>query len=155
MHAFLQLDGFWTPVIFLMVGLVLLLVEVLNPGFFIAVPGGTLVLMGTIGLLVPDSMFGPLGWFLWPLAATVSIVANLFAYRKWAPADKAPITMGLDSLPGQTGVVEEAVSPGHVGLVRIRGAAWSARSDDALEVGTKVRVRAVEGVHVVVERDAT
>ena len=55
-------------------GLLLLLIEVLNPGFFIAVPGGTLAIMGSIGLVAPELMFGssmfyPLetlpSWFQW------------------------------------------------------------------------------------------
>lgn len=145
------MQEFWIAVAFLVFGLFLLLVELANPGFFIAVPGGTLILMGALGMVAPSWMFGTVGWVLWPVAGGLATVANLLAYRKWAPPEKAPITMSRDSLPGQTGVVERAIAPGAAGEVRVRGTTYSARSKVALAVGQDIRVTAVEGVFVVVE----
>ncbi|HUR63791.1 MAG TPA: NfeD family protein [Candidatus Thermoplasmatota archaeon] len=142
----------WTAIAFLFVGLLLLLAEAVIPGFFIAVPGGTLVLMGGIGLLFPGAMFGMAGWFLWPFAALVSTSANIYLYKRWAPAGHAPLTMTADSLPGQVGTVTTAVVPGaYTGKVRIRGATWSARADVPIPSGAPVRVVRADGIRLVVE----
>ncbi len=143
----------WTAIAFLMIGILLLLIEVLNPGFFIAVPGGTLAFMGAVGLIAPDLMFGTGGWFLWPLAAIGATAVNLYVYRKWAPAGSAPITMSIDSLPGETGTVTtEVLGHGMAGKVLVRGTTWSARaSSGVIEKGRQVRVVRAEGVHIIVE----
>lgn len=142
----------WTAIAFLFVGLLLLLAEAVVPGFFIAIPGGTLVLMGGIGLLFPGAMFSLAGWFLWPLAALVATSANLLLYKRWAPAGRAPLTMSADSLPGQVGTVTLDVVPDdYTGKVRIKGATWSARAEVAIPKGAHVRVVRADGVRIVVE----
>ena len=142
----------WTAIAFLFVGLLLLLAEAVIPGFFIAVPGGTLLLMGAIGLTFPGAMFGLAGWFLWPAAAILSTGANMYLYKRWAPAGHAPLTMGADSLPGQVGTVMHDIVPGqYTGKVRIKGSTWSARAETAIAKGQHVRVVKAEGVRLLVE----
>jgi membrane protein implicated in regulation of membrane protease activity len=142
----------WTATTFLILGILFLLVEVFNPGFFIAVPGGTLFIMGGIGLLAPDLMFGsPWAWLLWPLAAVLSTGANLFLYKRWAPAGDRPLTLGSDSLPGQVATVVTPIAPGGRGEIRIAGQTWSARSAVAIPAGAEARIVRVEGVYAVVE----
>ncbi|MBS1847056.1 MAG: hypothetical protein JST73_02160 [Actinobacteria bacterium] len=52
-------------------------------------------------------------------------------------------------LVGKSGIVVGALAP--VGVVRVDDALWAARTDGAVEVGTDVRVAAVDGVVCVVE----
>jgi membrane protein implicated in regulation of membrane protease activity len=141
---------------FLLGGLFLVLLEVFSPGYFIGVPGGTLVLMGLMGLGAPHVMFGSLGFVLWPAAAVVATLANLYAYRKWAPPGDSPDTLAGDSLPGKAGVVTSDVHAGSLdGKVLIQGSSWSARVEDGqptITTGAKVRVVRSEGVHVIVEK---
>lgn len=144
----------WTAIAFLMLGIFLIVVELWMPGYFIAVPGGALFFMGAIGLAAPSLMFeSAWSWLLWPVAAIIATAINLYAYKRWAPAAKAPLTMGTDSLPGEMGTVVHDVTPGHhgKGKVRIRGAVWSARSDVPIAKGETAKVVRVEGVYVVVE----
>jgi len=149
-------DAFWTAVTFLLLGIFLIVAEVWMPGNFIAVPGGALFFMGSIGLVAPNLMFNSAwSWFLWPFAAVVSTGVNLWFYKRWAPPGKAPITLGADSLPGEVGVVLKEIVPGTPGQVRIKGSTWSARTDGGLiPVGAEARVVRVEGVFVVVEPTA-
>jgi membrane protein implicated in regulation of membrane protease activity len=144
----------WTAIAFLMLGLFLVVAEIWMPGYFIAVPGGALAFMGAIGLAAPDLMFGsPWSWFLWPVAAVLSTTLNLLFYRKWAPAAASPLTLGADSLPGETGTVVHDVTPGPhgTGKVRIRGQTWSARAEAPIAKGTPIRVVRVEGLYAIVE----
>jgi inner membrane protein len=147
------MEEFWTAVTFLIVGLVLVFAEVWLPGYFIAVPGGALFIMGGIGLIAPNLMFNsPWSWILWPSAAIVATLGNIWVYKKWAPAERAPVTMAGDSLPGKTGRIVKETGPGLRGQVRIEGGNWSARTEGPpLAVGQKVRVVRVEGVYVFVE----
>jgi membrane protein implicated in regulation of membrane protease activity len=143
----------WTAIAFLFVGLLLLLMEAVAPGFFIAIPGGTLVLMGGIGLVFPNAMFSLAGWFLWPLAAILSTSANIYLYKRWAPAGHAPLTMTADSLPGQLGTVTTDIVPGtYTGKVRIKGSTWSARAEVPIPSGAHVRVVRADGIRLVVEQ---
>ena len=139
---------------FLLGGLLLILFEVFNPGFFIAVPGGTLVLMGTVGLLFDGIMFSEFGWILWPVAGVLATFANFAFYKKWAPPGKQPDTLVQDSLPGREGQVTAVVVADNLdGKVLIEGTSWSARVERghaAIPVGARVRVLRAEGVHVVV-----
>ncbi|MEK6985843.1 MAG: NfeD family protein [Candidatus Thermoplasmatota archaeon] len=146
--------GMWTAIAFLFVGLILILGEIFNPGFFIAVPGGTLAIMGIFGLIAPDFIFSPAWWFVLPVVGIVATVGNLYIYKRWAPAGTAPITLSTDSLPGLEGQVAEPVDAGSLsGKVLIRGSTWSARTEPGqppIPIGAAVTVVRSEGVHVVV-----
>src|SRR5688572_22216065 len=104
----------------------LILLEVLNPGFFIAVPGGAMAIMGAIGLIAPELMYGSgVAWLMWPLAGAIATGVNIYVYKKWAPPGDRPLTMSRDSLPGKTGRVETEVLPvASSGKVVVDGAMW-------------------------------
>lgn len=143
----------WVAIGFLMFGLLLIFLEIVQPGFFIAVPGGVLFLAGALGIAFPGIMFGVLGWILWPVILAVATLLNLWVYKRWVPPGDKPITLSIDSLPGEEGEVTVAVTKDHMlGKVRIKGTTWSAHSTiDDIPVGTRVRVVRSEGVHIVVE----
>lgn len=60
----------------------------------------------------------------------------------------------VDALAGQRGVVEQVVGdPANpIGYVRLGGERWRATAMESLPVGTRVVVRRVEGVTLLVER---
>lgn len=151
-----MLEPFWTAVTFLMLGLLMIVVEIVIPGHFIAPLGGALAFLGALGLALPSLMFhSAIAWVLWPVAAVGSGWVNINLYKRWAPASRAPITLGVDSLPGHEAVVTLTVHKDSLdGKVRIRGQEWSARTEgDSIEPGRKVRVVRAEGVHVVVQAE--
>ena len=136
---------------FVIIGILMLLAEVSSPGMFLLVPATVLMVLGGIGLVYPDVL---LSWWA-PLAAVVIVgpmtYVSIKLYQKLAPP-APPETTVATSLVGMTGVVESAVSPNSLkGKVRIDHDTWSATSDKVIPVGSKVVVRASEGVHVKVE----
>ena len=137
-----------------MLGLILIVVEVWMPGYFIAVPGGALFLGGAFALAFPDLMFqSAWAWLLWPIFLGVATLGNLYFYKRWAPPGDKPLTLGADSLPGEEGIVQREVATEAPGQVRIKGAMWSARSQSGtIPAGAKVRVVRVEGVYAIVEQ---
>lgn len=60
------------------------------------------------------------------------------------------VQMGPETLVGATGRVVTPCLP--VGQVRIQGELWRARCEDGADVGQEVRVLALDGLTLVVER---
>ncbi len=136
---------------FVIIGIVLLLIEASSPGFFIAVPATVLIVLGLLGMYIPNFYFSP--WA--PITAIVVgaplTYVTLLLYQKLAPPSPPTTTVG-ESLIGRTGVVEREVVPDSIkGKVNIDNQTWSATSVDPIPAGAKVRVVASRGVHVTVE----
>lgn len=140
--------------LFLVVGILLLLVEAASPGFFVAIPGTILIILGLFALVVPDdSVFT----FWAPIIAIgVGIPATaltVWAYKKIAPASAAPVTMSGDTLVGRRGKVTSTVLPDSTkGKVKLESNSWSATSDQEIPVGAEVEVVEVKGVTLTVRK---
>jgi len=137
--------------IFVIGGIVLLLAEAASPGSFLLVPATVLLVLGAVGLLAPGLL---LSWWSPLITAIIVVPTTIFTikfYQKLAPP-APPETVVATSLVGQTGVVVTEVVPQNLkGKVRIANDTWSASSDRPIPAGRKVRVKASEGVHVIVE----
>lgn len=125
-------------------GLLLYLIEMFNPGFFIAVPGTVLIVVGILLLFFPGLFDHPLSWLALIVLAAASAWVTVRVYRRWAPPEKSTTTPSIDNIVGQLGVVDAAVSPtgGHV---RVAGELWRAKSEAALAPGTRIKVVGLEG----------
>ncbi|WOF15820.1 NfeD family protein [Methanoplanus sp. FWC-SCC4] len=139
--------------ILILIGVILLLAEAFNPGFFIAVPGTTLIIIGCISLLLPELFNSPWIIIIGVLTALMAAGASVWIYSKITPDKGRPFTVSKDSLVGKTGTVIENVESDNIkGKVDIENVDWSARSNaGVIEKGRKVRVVKSEGVHIIVE----
>ncbi|MDI9633685.1 MAG: NfeD family protein [Methanolinea sp.] len=139
--------------ILIILGTFFLVVEASNPGFFIAVPGTVMIILGAMILLGVDVFSGPLGLVVGVAAAVCVSLFTIWLYRRINPGDTVPVTVSRDSLVGREGRVVRRVVPGTLsGKVLVSGQEWSARSRSGeIPVGATVRVVEAEGVHVVVE----
>ncbi|MCL4836600.1 MAG: NfeD family protein [Thermoanaerobaculia bacterium] len=138
---------FW---LWLILGLALLLGEMLTPGgFFILFFGvGALVtgLVGLVGIELPV-------WGQWLLFTAVSVATLLLLRRRFVRGfAPPPDTPKVDPLVGEEAVALEAIVPGRLGKVELRGTPWNARLTAArpLASGDRVRVERVEGLTVYV-----
>ncbi len=136
--------------ILLFVGLLCMLAEVKIPGFFIAIPGSVLTLLGLLGVFWPALLFSALS----PLVALAGIAAattmSIHFYRRLAPPDRPPITSHPQGLVGEHGILAKCTSPTGLGRVRLRGQLWSCRSSEPLAEGSSVLVIDSCGGHLVV-----
>ncbi|KLK89151.1 membrane-bound serine protease (ClpP class) [Methanoculleus sediminis] len=139
--------------ILIVLGAVLLLVEVYQPGFFIAVPATVMVILGVLLLLGVDILTSPWGLVVGVLAAIVAASVTVWLYGRLTPGHEPPTTLSRDSLVGLEGTVIIPVNPETItGKVRLGSMEWSARSESGeIPVGRKVIVVRSEGVHVVVK----
>lgn len=126
-------------------GFVLLAMELATPsGFFIMFFGlGALTAGILAGLGVLAS--GLVEW----LVFTISSVGYLVLFRGRLQARfQAPPPPDVDSLVGVLAVPQEALEPGAVGRVEVRGSAWSARNlgPAVLSPGQRCLVVSVDGL---------
>ncbi len=87
----------------------------------------------------------------WGLAAVVVAavldISETGLFIWWSKRRKA--TVGVDALVGKVGIASSALWP--EGQVKIRGELWQARCAGGCDAGTRVVVRAVEGLLLVVD----
>lgn len=137
--------------VFIVIGVLMLLAEISQPGSFLLVPATVLLVLGGIGLVFPDLLLT-----IWsPILAVIILVPTTLLtikmYQRLAPP-APPETTVATSLIGKEGRVEAEVVPGTLkGKVKIANVIWSATSSTPIPVGKKVRVVRSEGVHVTVE----
>ncbi|HDR74319.1 MAG TPA: NfeD family protein [Methanoculleus sp.] len=138
--------------IMVVAGVVMLVVEAFSPGFFIAVPGTVLIILGLFALFFPAIFQSPWIIAIAVAAGLVSAVVTIWFYGRLTP-DASPTTISRDSLVGREGrVLRQVNAETLAGKVAIDGVDWSARSTGgAIGTGTAVRVVRSEGVHIVVE----
>jgi membrane protein implicated in regulation of membrane protease activity len=134
----------------IIIGLLLLIVEAAQPGFFVAVPGTTLIVLGAVVVLIPEYYQDWAPWII-VITALVSSVITIFMYRRLAPGQE-PSTTSQDILAGRDGTVIKTIVPDSIsGKVQIENQMWSATSDVVIEKGKKIKVISSEGVHVKVK----
>ncbi len=136
----------WIGLGLILGGMLLIFLEIMNPGLFIAVVGTVMVIMGVLILIIGGAIFTAWGALLTVVIAIVASVGTIWGYRKWAPPGEKPITLSKDSLPGLEGRVEQAIPAGGVGEVRVSGQRWHARAEVDLSVGTPIIVDSVDGL---------
>ncbi len=134
--------------ILIILGIVLFIIEATEPGFFIAIPAGVLLVLGLISVIYPNLL---LSWLTPVIVAAVVIPLMMLSmkfYQKISPPTKPTTTMG-SSLIGEVGKVMVAVVPDEIsGKVKIKNQIWSATSEHKIPEGTKVMVTRSEGVVV-------
>jgi len=140
------------PWVLIAAGIIFLLIEAVSPGFFMAVPGTALVVLGVLAFFAYDLLLTPFGVIAAVIGAAAAAAVTILVYRKASP-DKKPETISKDTIVGKRGRVTTEVTADSIsGKVEIDGALWSARSTGKIiPAGTDVVVVASEGVHITVE----
>ncbi len=147
----------WFGLIFIVVAFVLFIFDVKAPTH------GALTTAGAISLLVgalvlfnsPDTpdvqkISVPAALLISGITAASFFTVLTFGLR----AQRAPLLMGAEVLPGRVGVVRQDLAPR--GTVQLEGELWSAEADDpsqTLRSGERVKVVHVRGVHLLVKKD--
>jgi membrane protein implicated in regulation of membrane protease activity len=136
-------------VIWLIVGVLLVVAELLSGEFVLLMLGGGALAAGGVSLLVGGPVVGGV------VFAVVSVLL-LFAVR---PALRRRLDRGVDpavmhhhALLGSTAIVVSRVDE-HGGRVKIGGDLWSARASDghaAIEPGSRVTVLSISGATAIV-----
>ena len=147
----MNLDGIDPGWLWAIGGVLLLIAEVIAPGFFLVFIGAAAIATGLFTVLFDLGLGAQLGLF-----AIYSAVFVLL-FKRWYGEPGAPaagvINEPAGRLVGRSVTVVEAVDD-HGGRVRVGDSEWSARGGPAAP-GDKVRVTSVDGNCLIVGRTAT
>jgi inner membrane protein len=140
--------------IWILLGLLLLLAELVTPGgfYFIFFGIGAIV----VGILAGFGAAGPV-WFQFILFSLLSLVSLSLFRRKLVGLTERTPEQNVDSLIGETAVASDQIAVNGIGKAEMRGTAWSARNigDQPLNPGERAKVEKIEGLTIFVRREGS
>lgn len=120
-------------------GFVLLLLELVTPsGFYIMFFGVGAILTGAAAAVGAVTTPAP-QWLLFTVISVLSLV--LFRGKIQARVEHSGPLLPVDSLVGEVAFPVEAMAPGAVGRVALRGSNWEARNEGDTPLGANQRCR--------------
>lgn len=129
-------------------GVILLIAEVIAPGFFLIFVGAAALATGLFALL-----FGlgfELQLILFALYAAVAVLAGRRFYARPARTGNFDLNDRSAQLVGRRVRVTQAIDGNH-GRVRLGDSEWSARGLSAASVGSEVVIRRIDGNCLIVD----
>jgi membrane-bound serine protease (ClpP class) len=141
----------YTGLLLIALGMVMFILEIKVTSFGMLILGG-IVSMSLGALMLIDS---PEEYLRIPISTIVLVVgttAGLFLFVVGAAVrsmGRQPVS-GREGMLGAMGTVRGRIDP--TGTVFVHGTLWSARSASPIEVGETVRVIALEGMRLIVEK---
>lgn len=128
-------------------GILLLIAEVIAPGFFLIFIGAAALATGLFALLFGLGVEAQL--ILFALYTAVAVMAGRRFYARPRGGDSPKLNDRPAQLAGRTATVTQAISA-DAGRVRLGDSEWGARGGPA-EIGEMVVIRRVEGNCLIVD----
>jgi len=140
----------WTWAIFITLGLVLVLLEVIigvDTAFDLVIVGSILILAGAATIPFHN-------WWLTLVVAVVLSALYLSLLRGYVRRRMrhGGAKTNIDAYIGQTAVVLKDIAVADIGRVRVNGEEWRARADEPIAAGEEVEVTAVQGTTLTVKK---
>lgn len=152
--AFQSLPINWAGLLLILFGIVLLIAEIKVVSHGVLTIGGVIaILLGSMMLLNTPEFPLRVSWTV--IIPVVAVTAGIFMFAVSAgvKAQMSEPTTGASGLVAAVGVARTAIDP--EGQVMVQGELWSAVSPGvAIAEGERVRIVAVEGLRLQVEREA-
>ena len=136
---------------FIIVGILLFIIEVFQPGFLIAVPGTVFIVLGI--LMSFDDVFGLSPFTLLIIGLIVglgSLYGTMRMYQSLAPPD-TPSEMSIENTIGKSAIVtKDVVANEMFGKAKVGREEFRATAEADIASGTKVKVTHAEGITITV-----
>src|SRR5689334_13159442 len=132
-------------------GVLLLIAEIIAPGFFLVFIGGAAIATGLFALLFGLGLPLQLAWFAVYALLAVMIGRRAYANSANQQSDDPLLNDRAARLVGRMVTVVEAIDD-HGGRVRVGDSEWSARGGPASS-GERVRITGVDGNCLTVEAE--
>ena len=138
----------WLWLIFVIIGLLLILLELVVGGELDMVFVGSAFLLGGLVAWLTHS-------WLWALIVTIIICIAYVAIgrryiHRWTAVKKTKTN--IDAIIGRTGIVLKSIARNYDGRVRVGNERWKARSEENINNGDKIVVTGVSGATLIVEK---
>jgi len=140
----------WTWAIFITLGLVLVLLEVIigvDTAFDLVIVGSILIIAGAATIPFHN-------WWLTLVVAMVLSAIYLSLLRGYVRRRmrRGGAKTNIDAYIGLTAVVLKDIAVADVGRVRVNGEEWRARTDEPITAGEEVEITAVQGITLTVQK---
>ena len=136
---------------FIIVGILLFVVELFQPGFLVAVPGTVLIALGL--LMSFDNALGlsPMALLVIGLVVGIgSLYGTMRMYQSLAPPD-TPSEMSIENSIGKSGIVTRNVVANEMsGKAKVGREEFRATAERDIAKGTQVKVTNAEGITLTV-----
>ena len=136
---------------FIIIGILLFIIEVFQPGFLIAVPGTVFIVLGI--LMSFDDVFGLSPFTLLIIGLVVglgSLYGTMRMYQSLAPPD-TPSEMSIENTIGKSGIVtKDVVANEMFGKAKVGREEFRATAEADIATGTNVKVTHAEGITLTV-----
>ena len=138
--------------IWILLGLLLLLAELVTPGGFYIIFFGVGAVV--VGVLAGLNAAGPL-WFQFILFSVFSVLTLWLFREKLLKLTQGGPREVIDGLVGETAVAAEEIPANAIGKAELRGTSWNARNvgEKPLIRGERCRVERVEGLTIFVRAE--
>ena len=138
--------------IWIVLGLVLLLGEMVTPGGFYILFFGVGAII--VGILAGFNVAGPL-WFQVIVFSSLSLITFWLFRQRLLQSTRRDAQDQIDTLIGETAVVMEEIPSRGIGKAEMRGTSWSAHNigEKSLARGQRCKVERVEGLTIYVRTE--
>lgn len=103
-----------------------------------------------ISCFFTDNVFIQLLVFV--VVSIVALICMLPVIKKFKK-NKKVIPTNVDRVIGKSGIVTKKITADYYGEVKVLESIWTARSDEVIEVGEKVKVEKIDGVKLIVTKE--
>ncbi len=142
----------WLGLLLIVLGILLFVLELITPTFGALAVGGMVSLaLGSLFLIDTSSPYGDIPKSIIASAVFATALFFLIAGRFGLKAQKKKKMTGMEGMIGEVGTVITDFKKGK-GKVRVHGEIWNAVSKEDLKKGDEVKVVAVEGLRITVEK---
>ena len=151
LYALQTLPVNYAGLLLILLAIILFIAEIKITSYGLLTVGGIICMaLGSLMLLESPEPYARISWQI-IVAATVATTAFFtFAVAKGILAQRLKPTTGTKGLVGEVGSVKARSDGGW--KVFVHGELWDARGPETLNVGDTVRVKAVEGFRLIVEK---
>jgi membrane protein implicated in regulation of membrane protease activity len=146
-----DITGFFSPtVIWFFIGLVLLLLELIIPGFVIVFFGGGAWLTALACLLFDLGINAQVAIFTFS-SVLLMLLLRRYLRKQFFSEDKSAVETLSDEFVGKTAVVEADIKKGYPGKVSFKGTTWTALSDVTIKKGQLAEIIGKESINLIVK----
>jgi membrane protein implicated in regulation of membrane protease activity len=144
------MESIWSvPVIWFVIGFVLLMLEFAVPGLILFFFGVGAWIVAIISLIYEPSINIQLIVFLGSSVLSILLFRNWLKKIVWSKNNSKELIE--DEFIGKTGIAETSIAPGINGKVAFKGTTWDATSDSIIEKGQQVLITGNDSILLIVK----
>ena len=137
----------FSPIFWLIVGIILFILEIVVPGFIFLFFGIASIFTAVIAIFIKNSIVQI--FFFIGSSGVLLLFAPKLAKKVYK---KKKINVGSERWIGKEAIVVKTIKPPSYGFVKLEGEEWMAYADQEIKEGEIVIVESIEGTHLHIKK---